>query len=144
MARRITVTRVVPASPDAVWGIVGDLARHWALGGRFLAARHLEDEGQRGEVELNGPLGIHRRVHIELVETDPVRQLTGRAMLPSGTWGEVRWTLRRAEPGTLVGLALDVHPVGPVDSLLVLVGGWWLRRRLADLLDRLSSEFTAG
>jgi uncharacterized protein YndB with AHSA1/START domain len=144
---RVEATRVVTAPREAVFRFLSDLENHWALGDRFIEVLDLERASPSapphgGRVAMHGPLGISRTVRTRVAEVDPPGSLAGTAEIGSRTRARVRWTLAPNGQSTEVRLAARVEAATALDRVLLLSGGlWWLRRRFAEVLDRLGDRF---
>ena len=145
----IEATAIVPASPEDVFDFLSDLRNHWRLADRFVKVVTLEaSDGARadgGTVRVRGPLGVRRTATTRVVATRPARLMIGTAELDGGTRARVSWTLAGRLGDTRVRLAAEIEHAGPLDHVLLLVGGrWWLRRVFEKTLDRLTDELAHG
>jgi uncharacterized protein YndB with AHSA1/START domain len=143
-AAEIEATTVVPAPPDEVFEFLSDLSNHWRLVDRFVEVISLTgpDGGppDSGVVRLRGPLGVRRTVHTRVTASQSPRLIIGTAELGPGTQARVSWTLASRSGQTHVRLAAQVEHAGPLDRLLLRLGGRsWLRKRFAFGLERLAS-----
>lgn len=138
----VRATRTIAAPPAEIFAFLADPDRHWQLLGRRLEPLRAYD-GERSQVRLRGPLGIHRTLWIRLAAEHPPHELTGRVEAGGGTTiGTVRWALRPAGPATShVELTARTDVAGPFDRLLLLCGGGrWLGRSLAVALAALDER----
>jgi hypothetical protein len=145
----IEAAAVVPAPRDAVFGFLSELENHWALEERFELVRLTSSNGDApdgGRVRIRGPLGMGRTAFTRVVSVEPPARLAGTATLGRRTRAEVSWTLSDARGcTTLVRLSAVVAAAGPLDRLLLAVGGRaWLERRFAALLARLSERLAGA
>jgi polyketide cyclase/dehydrase/lipid transport protein len=127
-----------------VFEFLSDLSNHWRLVDRFVEVISLTgaDGGppDSGVVRLRGPLGVRRTVHTRVTATRSPRLIIGTAELGPGTRARVSWTLASRLGQTEVRLAAQVERAGPLDRLLLKLGGRrWLRQRFAFGLERLAS-----
>ena len=141
----IEAAALVPAPPEDVFAFLSDLRNHWRLADRFVEVITLDasDGGPAdgGKVRLRGPLGMRRTATTRVVAARAPRLLIGTAELPGGTRARVSWTMAGRLGSTRVRLAAELEQTRPIDRLLLALGGrWWLRRRFASTLDRLSTE----
>ena len=146
----IEAETTVPASPDAVFGFLSDLENHWALADRFIEVVELEradgDEPvQGGTVRMHGPLGTRRTARTRVVSVEQAHSLSGTATLSGGTSARVRWLLSPVTGGTRVCLSAELERPGPVDRVLLAVGGRrWLRHRFGAILRTLADRFATS
>lgn len=139
-AVEIEATGIVPAPPEAVFDFLSDLANHWRLVDRYV--RVVSIEGESAVVRLRGPLGVRRTVHTHVTAARSPRLIIGVAELPSGTRARVSWTLAGRVGQTRVRLAAEVEHAGPLDRLMLALGGRaWMRRRFRFGLERLAERF---
>jgi uncharacterized protein YndB with AHSA1/START domain len=143
-AAEIEATALVPAPPDQVFEFLSDLSNHWRLVDRYVEVISLTgpDGGppDSGVVRLRGPLGVRRTVHTRVTAAHSPRLIIGTAELGDGTRARVSWTLASRSGQTHVRLAAQVERAGPLDRLLLRLGGRkWLQQRFAFGLERLAS-----
>jgi len=141
----IEAAALVPAPPEDVFAFLSDLRNHWLLADRFVEVVTLEASdgvhADGGQVRVRGPLGVRRTATTRVVAAREPRLMIGTAELPGGTRARVSWTLAARLSGTRVRLAAEIECSGILDRLLLAVGGrWWLTRRFASTLERLSEE----
>jgi hypothetical protein len=68
--------------------------------------------------------------------------MTGTAELGGGTRARVTWSFTPDGDATTVRLAAEVEKAGPLDRVLLALGGKaWLRHRLAAILATLADRF---
>jgi hypothetical protein len=137
---RIAAERVVAATPEALFTFLVDLENHWLLANRFVVVGTLERPrpgapAQGGTVRMRGPLGLARTARTRVVSSEAPSFIEGTAAVGRKTEALVRWTLTPATAGTLVRLQATVVRAGPLESVLLRVGGRsWLERRFASIL----------
>jgi hypothetical protein len=142
-AAEIEATGIVPAPPDEVFEFLSDLANHWRLVDSYVKVVSIE--GDSAIVRLRGPLGVRRTVHTHVTAERSPRLIIGVAELPSGTRARVSWTLAGRLGQTRVRLAAEVEHAGPLDRLLLALGGRvWMRRRFRFGLERLAERFAGN
>ncbi|MEA2439448.1 MAG: hypothetical protein QOH76_872 [Thermoleophilaceae bacterium] len=143
-AGEIEAVALVPAAPEEVFAFLSDLANHWRLVDRFVEVLSLEGTPpDRAVVRLRGPLGVRRTVITRVTATRSPRLIIGVAELGEETRARVSWTLAGRLGQTRVRLAAEVEHAGPLDRLLLTLGGrTWLRRRFAFGLERLAERFS--
>jgi uncharacterized protein YndB with AHSA1/START domain len=135
----IQASRVVAASPEAVFAFLADLDNHWKLAGRWVEPRSIDDAS--GRVRLHGPLGIRRTAATNVTDAQPSQVLHGTAELSGGTLARIAWTLSEDANGTAVRLSAEVQRAARLDRLLLTLGGQaWMTRRFAAILDRLDEQ----
>ena len=142
----ISASGLVPAGPEEVFAFLCDLENHWLLADRFVEVQSL-DHGDGvaggGTVRVRGPLGLGRTATTRVVSTDPPRSMTGTADLSGGTQAVVRWDLTPDNGATRVELAADLRRTGPLDRVLLAMGGRrWIRHRFRSILQTLAQRFT--
>jgi carbon monoxide dehydrogenase subunit G len=136
---RIEASRVVGASPAAVFAFLSDLGNHWKLTGRWVEAVALEDSN--GRVRIHGPLGLRRTARTIVVDAEPARVMHGTAELSGGTVARIAWELTPEGSGTAVRLSADVEHAAIPDRLLLALGGRaWVTRRFYAILARLDAQ----
>jgi uncharacterized protein YndB with AHSA1/START domain len=142
-AAEIEATGIVPAPPEEVFEFLSDLANHWWLVDSYVKVVSIE--GDSAVVRLRGPLGVRRTVHTHVTAERSPRLIIGVAELPSGTRARVSWTLAGRMGQTRVRLAAEVEHAGPLDRVLLALGGRvWMQRRFRFGLERLAERFAAG
>ena len=132
-------SRLVRASPEAVFEFLCDLENHWKLTGRWVEAVHIENSN--GRVRIHGPLGLRRTARTTVVETEPTRVIHGTAELSGGTLAQIAWDLDPDPAGTAVRLSAEVEQAALPDRLLLTLGGrGWMTRRFDAILERLDAQ----
>ena len=136
---RIEASRVVRASPQAVFAFLSDLGNHWKLTGRWVEAVALADSN--GSVRIHGPLGLRRTARTTVVDATPNALMHGTAELSGGTRALIAWELSPADGGTAVRLSADVERAATPDRVLLVLGGrTWMQRRFDAILARLHEQ----
>jgi hypothetical protein len=136
---RIEASRVVAASPEAVFGFLSDLENHWKLTGRWVEAVSIDDGS--GRVRIHGPLGLRRTARTTVVDASPSHVMHGTAELSGGTLARVAWELGEDTGGTAVRLSAEVERAALPDRMLLALGGrTWMQRRFGAILARLDGE----
>jgi hypothetical protein len=139
---KIHASRVVGASPEAVFTFLSDLANHWKLTGRWVEAVVLEDSN--GRVRIHGPLGLRRTARTTVVDAQPSHVMHGTAELSGGTRALVAWELGEDAGGTAVRLSAEVEHAALPDRLLLTLGGRaWMARRFDAILEQLDAQFSS-
>jgi uncharacterized protein YndB with AHSA1/START domain len=135
----IEATRVIAASPEAVFTFLAKLENHWALAGRWVEPVSIDDSG--GEVRIHGPFGLKRTARTTVVDAHPSTVMHGTAELSGGTLANVAWELAEDANGTSVRLAADVERATKPDRVLLALGGRrWMAHHFAAILERLEEQ----
>jgi hypothetical protein len=135
--RPIIATARLESRPQDVYALLSDLREHWRLAGPWVDPVELGSEG--GVVRLTGPLGVSRTARTLVVRTQAPTLLEGEAILGT-TRAAVRWSLLPDGDGTRVELRAEVLAAGPLDRVLLALGGRrWLRGRFRATLRRLAA-----
>ena len=150
VSRAIAATRTIPVAQSAVFGFLADLERHRLLDDCFVEVLALEESAEDGRaiggtVRMRGPLALERTARTRLLERRPDSLLAGSAHVGPRTSARVTWTLASVAAGTTVRLETVVEQVGPLDALLLAIGGRrWLRRRFGAILQTLERRLAAA
>lgn len=141
----IAADAAIAASPEAVYAFLADLGNHGLLAPRLVEVlvleRSLPDAPQRAAVRLRGPLAIRRLASTEMTCARSRGTISGRALLGRRTQASVTWEIARSDIGARVALRAVVDTAGPIDRLLLGLGGrYWLRRRFFAALDALAAR----
>jgi uncharacterized protein YndB with AHSA1/START domain len=136
----------VPASPEEVFDFLSDLGNHWLMADRFIEVVRLDgtpgEAATGGTVRMHGPLGIRRTAITRVTGQERPKMMTGTADLRGGTRARVTWSFVPDGDGTTVRLAAEVQKAGPLDRMLLTLGGKaWFRRHLATILAALAESF---
>jgi uncharacterized protein YndB with AHSA1/START domain len=135
----IAASRVVPATPEAVFRFLSSLENHWKLTGRWVEAVTINDGN--GRVRIHGPLGLRRTASTTVVDASPDHVIHGTAELSGGTLARIAWELSEDVGGTAVRLAADIERVTLPDRVLLAIGGRaWMARHFDAILERLEQE----
>lgn len=131
---------------------LADLDNHWRLTSDFARVDRVPQgvDAPAGHLVLRGPFGIRRSVRTRLLGLDAPASITGEAAVGRRTRAQIEWALRPVDgagPGpaaTDVTLRTVIPTASAADRILLAVGGWWLRRRLADVLQALDRHVAGG
>jgi hypothetical protein len=135
----IEATRVVAATPEAVFRFLSRLENHWALAGRWVQVVALEDSS--GKVRIRGPLGLRRTASTRVVDAVPDHVMHGIAELSGGTCARIGWEMSEDAGGTAVRLSAEVEHAALPDRLLLALGGRaWMTRHFDAILVRLGEQ----
>jgi uncharacterized protein YndB with AHSA1/START domain len=138
---RIEAEGVVPASPEAVFRFLSQLANHWTLADRWIDVVELNDGS--GRVRIRGPLGLQRTARTTVVDAQPDHIIHGTAELSGGTVARIAWQLNEDAGGTSVRLSGEIDRAAPLDRLLLALGGAaWLRHRFQRIIATLAQQFS--
>ena len=138
MGRSVSIeaSRVVAASPEAVFAFLAKLENHWTLAGRWVEPLTIDHNS--GRVRIHGPLGLRRTATTTVVDAHPSHVMHGTAELSGGTLARIAWELHEDAGGTEVELSAQIERAGLGDRVLLAAGGTaWMRRRFAAILERL-------
>ena len=133
--RPVVARRLVPRPAEELYALLADLRGHWDLAGRWVHPLELRADG--GTVRVRGPLGLRRTVSTQLDTLEPPRRVSGLAH-SGATRAAISWDLSPSDGGTLVTLRADLLEAGPLDRLVLALGGRaWMGGRFAATLQRL-------
>jgi hypothetical protein len=136
---QIEASRVVEATPEAVFAFLSHLENHWKLTGRWVEAVVLNHDS--GQVRIHGPLGLRRTATTTVVDAQRSHVMHGTAELSGGTRARVAWEMNEDADGTAVRLSAEVDHAAPMDRLLLALGGRaWMKRRFDAILARLNDQ----
>ena len=146
----ITADGLVPAPPQEVFAFLSRLDNHWRLADRWIEVEHLDSSAgptgadpDGGWVRIHGPLGVSRLARTRVLSADPPREMCGSAEIGARTRARVRWILAPEDGVTRVHLEAEVLDAGPLDRVVLALGGEaWLRHRFASVLARLAELFS--
>ncbi|HYF26423.1 MAG TPA: SRPBCC family protein [Baekduia sp.] len=143
----LELQRRIGATPAAVFGVLGDLDRHWHLAGpaiRVLALDGPPGSRRGGRLRLLGPCGVRRTVRTRVTRLEPDEMLAGTASTASGSTVHVTWRVAPCGDGARVELQLAADRASALDAVVLRLGGRrWLRRRLQAALQRLAATAEA-
>ena len=135
----IAASRVVPASPRAVFRFLSKLENHWKLTGRWVEAVTIDDGS--GRVRIHGPLGLRRTATTTVVDASPDSVIHGTAELSGGTLARIAWELSEDAGGTAVRLSAEIARATAPDRMLLALGGRaWMAGRFHAILGRLDEQ----
>jgi hypothetical protein len=144
----IVASRLIAVPPVAVFRYLEDLANHTSLAPRSAQVLSFERRPgslDRAVVRLDGPLGIRRTASTELVRGQAPSLIAGRARIGARTEACVTWRIASAPQGSLVVLHATVEAAGPLDAILLRLGGrGWIARRFAAALESLAHHLVAS
>jgi hypothetical protein len=138
----ISAERAIDGQPGSIYALLANLENHRWLTGRGLHLTLLDDgASDDGRIQIRGPLGLRRTATTTVTTAREPHQLGGHARVGRVTTAHVMWTVVGAPEGSSVCLEVTVVKSGLLDRLLLALGGtWWLKRCLAEALERLAAE----
>lgn len=145
----IAAEAVVPGSAREVFAFLADLENHWLLTGPLVRVVHLSGPAAArdgGTVRIGGPLGLGRTARTKVIEADGPESMAGRAEIGERTRAAIRWTILpdTGDERCRVRLEATVERAGPLDRLILALGGRHLMRRLfRRTVDELARRFAA-
>ena len=135
----VSAVREVPHAPERVYAFVAQMDNHWHLSDRRLRLEGLNEERRGGRIVIAGPLGLRRTAHTTVTTQHEPHQFGGIAAVGHRTRALAHWRIEPAHHGARVTLESTIASVGPLDRLLLALGGRrWLRRGFARVLARLA------
>lgn len=149
----VTAALHLDAPARAVYDFLVRLPNHALIGGHGLRLRSVATDGRAAVISLRGPLGIRRTAYTAVTSLRPPHGFGGTAVVGRRTAAYVRWTIDPAGAGSLVRLTATIVRAGPLDRLLLALGGrWWVARSFARAIallgaateDTEDTEDTAG
>ena len=126
-----TVAAALPlnALPRAIYDFLQRLPNHALIGGHGLRLDGVADDGRAALITLRGPLGIRRTAYTTVTNLRPPHRFGGTALVGKRTMAQVNWTIEPAGTGSFVTLSATIVRAGPMDRLLLALGGrWWVTR----------------
>lgn len=139
----IRAARSIPATPERLFDFLGSLENHVVLIRDAADPAALDDGG--AQIRLRGPLGLRRTVRTRLTYMRSPEAIGGTAEAGRLTHGRVRWSIQPSDGGSWVEVAVTAERLGPLDRLLLLLGGGrWLEKSLHTALEQLEEQAVAG
>src|SRR3954447_19254696 len=144
LSRPIVASSAIAAPPEEVLRFLADLENHVRLAPGSVEVLSLDrrpDVGVRALVRLTGPLAIQRTAATELLRTPAPNSIVGWARTGGSTQASVAWKIQTRAAGSAVTLRATIDAAGPLDRLLLSLGGRrWLARRFAAALEHLADQ----
>src|SRR5215212_8810739 len=144
----IIASSPMPVPPDEVFDYLEDLANHVSLAPR---SAHVLSFGPgpsglgHAVVRLSGPLGLRRTAVTEIIRADEPGLIVGRARIGRLTQARVTWRIAGAPEGSFVSLSAAIEAAGPLDALVLRLGGRrWIARRFGAALEVLGDQLAAA
>ena len=136
----VSARRIVEHEPEHIYGFLAELDNHWRLSDRYFRLEELRADRRGARISIRTPCGLRRTAWTTVTTAVAPRRFGGMAVSRGGSRARVCWTIKPSESGALVALEAAVWPAGPVDRVLLALGGrWWLRRRLDRVVAGLGS-----
>ena len=142
----VTVERVIPASPEAVWALISDPRRHHEFDGSGTVR---QAKGVPDHLELGSKFGMNMRMYLpysmvsRVIEFEPNRRLAWKTVpsypltdkLAGGRiW---RYELEPVEGGTLVKESWDIRHEAVFTKPVVRQAAGKTRENMAKTLERI-------
>jgi hypothetical protein len=125
----VAATAPISAPARAVYDFLERLPNHALITGSGLRLEGVTADGRGARIALRGPLGIRRTARTCVTRLHRPRHFGGTAEVGRRTVAYVHWTIDHAETGSLVTLTATILRAGPLDRLLLALGGRrWLAR----------------
>lgn len=125
----VTASLTLAAPCDAVYDFLVRLPNHALIGGRGLRLDSVSGDGRSALISLHGPLGLRRTASTTVTIRDRPHGFGGTALVGRRTMAKVRWAIAPAGTGSRVSLTATIVRAGPMDRLLLAIGGrWWVAR----------------
>jgi len=125
----VTATAPMHVPARAVYDFLERLPNHALITGSGLRLEGVAADGRGARIALRGPLGIRRTARTCVTRLHRPRHFGGTAEVGRRTVAYVHWSIDHAETGSLVTLTATILRAGPLDRLLLTLGGRrWLAR----------------
>lgn len=140
----MTAALTLNAPARAVYNFLIRLPNHALIGGKGLRLESVAADGRAALISLRGPLGIRRTARTNVTSLHPPHRFGGTAVVGRRTMAHVFWTIDRAGTGSLVTLSATIMRAGPLDRLLLALGGrWWVARSFKGAIALLGAALEA-
>lgn len=128
----VTAALALNAPARAIYDFLIRLPNHALIGGHGLRLRSVAADGRAALISLRGPLGIRRTACTRVTSLRPPHGFGGTAVVGRRTAACVHWTIEATGTGSVVTLTATIVRAGPLDRLLLALGGrWWVARSFA-------------
>jgi hypothetical protein len=135
----VRAARSISAPGERIFGFLESLEHHFELIGR--RAERLAAASTGAWVRLRGPFGVRRTVRTSLTYTQSPEAIVGRVEAGRRSRGTVRWSIQRSDVGSWVQVVAHADALGPLDAVLLRLGGRrWLARSLELALEGLEEQ----
>jgi uncharacterized protein YndB with AHSA1/START domain len=145
------VERVIPAAPEAIFGLLADPSRHRELDGSGTVR---DVKGEPARLALHSTFGMSMRMGIPysmvntVIEYEENRRLAWQTRGPSAigrlVGGRIwRYELEPVAGGTRVRESWDISAESPLTRPVVRLGAATTRRHMAATLERIEQLVTA-
>jgi hypothetical protein len=136
----IDAARTIAHSPERVYAFLAHLDNHWHLSDRWLRLVRTSADGRGGVIVLTTPLGLRRTALTTITTANAPGTFGGLVAVGRRTSASTHWKIEAHERGSRVRLEAIVDQAGPLDRLLLALGGRrWLRWRFGQMLARLAA-----
>ena len=149
----VSVERVIPASPEAVFALISDPSRHHEFdgSGTVREARNVPERLELGATfGMSMKLGVPYAMRSTVVEYEQDRRLAWQTRAPIKlvdpfAGGRIwRYELEPVDGGTTVTESWDIRQESPVTRPLVRRAAGETRRNMAKTLERIEAVLTNG
>lgn len=128
----LSAALTLTASAASVYDFLVRLPNHALIGGHGLRLDSVADDGRSALISLHGPLGLRRTAFTTVTSLHRPHRFGGTALVGRRTMAYVHWAIEPAGTGSRVTLSATIVRAGPVDRLLLAIGGrWWVTRCFA-------------
>lgn len=128
----VTAALTLAAPAGVVYDFLVRLPNHAVIGGRGLRLDSVSGDGRSALISLHGPLGLRRTASTTVTVRHRPHRFGGTALVGRRTMANVHWAIDPAGTGSRVTLTATIVRAGPVDRLLLAIGGrWWVTRSFA-------------
>ena len=146
----VTVERVIPASPEAIFALIADPARHREFDG---SGSVRDPKGPTQPLELGSRFGMSMKIGVPysmvstVVEYEPDRRLAWQTRGPTAIGqyfgGRIwRYVLEPVDGGTRVSESWDITQESAFTKPLVRTAAAATRKNMAATLERIESVLT--
>ena len=153
MSDVVSVERVIPASPEAIFALIADPSRHHEFdgSGTVREARSVPHQLELGATfGMNMKLGVPYAMRSTVIEYEPGRRLAWQTRAPIKlvdpfAGGRIwRYELEPVDGGTKVTESWDIRQESPVTRPVVRRAAGETRRNMAKTLERIEAVLTNG
>lgn len=136
----LSAALTLTAPTASVYDFLVQLPNHALIGGHGLRLDSVAGDGRSALISLHGPLGLRRTAFTTVTSLHRPHRFGGTALVGRRTMAYVHWAIEPAGTGSRVTLTATIVRAGPVDRLLLAIGGrWWVTRCFARAIALLGS-----